>query len=170
MSPTVGYVLSVAAVSLAVQLRASYVERKSRRVVWDGKTPLDLRPAALAYLMPLWGGAFGVFMLGGAFGASGAAVLLYGMFGLWLVAVGVWWFCTLWGARVTIANGKLLYTEGRERREVLEDEVLGVRISWFSFDVRMRWDRRVSIPATFRSSEMILAFLRQAALNNAPSG
>jgi hypothetical protein len=80
---------------------------------------------------------------------------------------GAWWFRNLLGARLIISQGTLVWTEGKEKAKIAVDEVAEVSIYWFYFQVDLRNGKRLLIPATFQSSEIVLAFLRWASQKNA---
>ena len=69
-------------------------------------------------------------------------------------------------ARVRIADKKLIYTEGGDRREISADDVVRVSTNGFAFIVGLKYQKTVKIPATFEHSEIILAFLQRAAAKN----
>lgn len=65
--------------------------------------------------------------------------------------------------RVRIADKKLIYTEGGDRREISADDVVRVSTNGFAFFIGLKWQKSAKIPATFARSEIILAFLQRAA-------
>jgi len=65
--------------------------------------------------------------------------------------------------RVRIADKKLIYTEGGDRREISADDVVRVSTNGFKFFIGLKWQKSAQIPATFKNSEIILAFLQRAA-------
>ena len=69
-------------------------------------------------------------------------------------------------ARVRIADKKLVYTEGGNRREIFAADVVRVSTNGFNFSIGLKWQKSTKIPATFEHSEIILAFLQQAVAKN----
>lgn len=68
--------------------------------------------------------------------------------------------------RVRIADKKLVYTEGGDRREISADDVVRVSTNGFKFFIGLKYQKSAQIPATFKNSEIILAFLQRAAAKN----
>jgi hypothetical protein len=146
-------------------LRASHLKQASEHVSIDGSQEIVLRYAMWYYIYPLLGFAWGIFFAWVAlhepervrfrFDAVLAAVCLLG---------GFWLLYRQWNARVRILGDRLTYTEG-DRWEIAANEVSSVSLSGFTFIVRKRSDKVVRVPATFQHSEIILAFLKQAAVN-----
>jgi hypothetical protein len=162
----IGYGAALLLTGLMVQGRGWYLEQASRKIKFDPLTSVELRPAKWAYLSPISAVCVGLTFLAFACRSTGGGTVLFGILGIAMIAGGAWLWWTLRHARAVIQNGKLMYNEGRLRQEVDADDVMSVGIYWFSFRVRLTWDRQVFVPATFRSSEIILAFLRQASDKN----
>jgi Positive regulator of sigma(E), RseC/MucC len=162
----IGFGLVVVGSAIFGQLRANYLRRISDEISVDSSKQIILRYAIWVYVVPLLALVLGVMM---AWGASHSpfpkAVLIYkiicvisflgGIFALYRFATG----------RVTIFEGKLTYTEGGDRWEVSADDVRRFSFNGLTFLVKRRSDRITRIPATFQHSEIILAFLKQAAVN-----
>ena len=71
-----------------------------------------------------------------------------------------------WGARITIFEGKLIYTEGSDRFEISTSEVSGFSINRGNFYIKRKFGKTFIIPSGFKSSEIIVAFLNQAIAKN----
>jgi hypothetical protein len=91
-------------------------------------------------------------------------ILIYKILCLFFFLGGLWLLYQQWTARVKIFDGKLTYSEG-DRWEISVNEVDSVRLTGFTFIVKKRSEKIVRIPATFQHSEIILAFLKKAAVN-----
>ena len=168
---TLGYILVLLAGGLLVQMRGTYLERMSRRIEIREPASYILRPAIWMYHAPLLLVGLGAFAAFYVFQDPVVVrILIAGGLGLLAISAGVWWFRNLLGASLTIAEGRVTYAEGKDRIVVEAKEVERVSIYWFSFKVDLRSKKVVLIPGTFRSSEIVLAFLRQAAAKNSRNG
>jgi hypothetical protein len=83
---------------------------------------------------------------------------------LCLVGAGFLAYRTITG-RVTISGDDLQYREGGDRWTISAETIDGFSLTGTSFLVRTTNHRRISIPATFHSSELILLFLERALRN-----
>ena len=146
-------------------LRASYLKQASENVLIDTSKEIVLRYAIWYYIYPLLGFAGSGLMGWGAFHSPfPRAVLIYEILSVICLLGGFWLLYRQWTARVKIFDGKLIYTEG-DRWEISTNEVDRVTLTGFTFIIRKRSEKVVRIPATFEHSEIILAFLKQAAVN-----
>jgi hypothetical protein len=146
-------------------LRASYLKQSSEGVSIDYSKEIVLKYALWYYLFPI--GCFGLsamFGLGVLYGSPHPeAILIYNIACVFCFLGGVFLLYRQLTARVTIFGGKFTYTEGGDRWEFLADDVSEVSLNGFAFLVRLKWQKTVKVPATFQHSEIILAFLNQAA-------
>ena len=161
----IGFGLVVFGRAILGMMRASYLKQASANVAIDASKEIVLRYVAWSYIVPIIGFVAGFSFGYAALGESNQvrlgmdiAMCLIGFLG------GFWLLYRQWTARVKIFDGKLIYTEG-DRWEIATNEVDRVTLNGFTFIVRKRSEKVVRVPATFQHSEIILAFLNQAAVN-----
>jgi hypothetical protein len=147
------------------RLRAVYLNRASENIPIDPSKEIILRYAIWYYGYPLLGFGLSAFC---AYDASHnpnnhARQIMGWAFFLLMFLGGIFLLYRQLTARIRIAEGKLIYAEGRDRLEVLADDVVRVSMTGFAFIVGLKWQKTIKIPATFEHSEVILAFLKQAA-------
>ena len=161
----IGFGLVVFGRAILGMMRASYLKQASANVAIDASKEVVLRYAAWYYVYPLL--CFGLSAVMGydAFTQTNVVRFRFDVaFCLFFLLGGFWLLYRQWTARVKIFDGKLIYTEG-DRWEIAANEVNSVSLTGFTFIVRKRSDKVVRVPATFQHSEIILAFLNQAAVN-----
>lgn len=161
----IGFGLVVFGRAILGLLRASYLKKASENVSLDPSKEIVLRYAIWYYIFPLlaFGGA--IFMGWAAFHTTiPQAILIYKIICVVCFFGGFFLSYRQWTARVKIFEGKLIYTEG-DRWEISANEVDSVRLTGFTFIVKKRSEKIVRVPATFEHSEIILAFLKQSAVN-----
>lgn len=163
MIAAIGYAVSVLGASLVMQLRIRYLERASRNVEIKKDACIQLVPAKWAYVIPLLGLTYGFYFLAEA---VRHASLIDACLALFCLCVGPWCIWNLSNSQITISDERLVYKEGNKRREILATDVIGVGYYWFSFRIRLRWQQLASLPTWFKSSEVVLAFLRHACATN----
>jgi hypothetical protein len=147
------------------RLRVGYLKRASEEVSIDPAKEIVLRYAIWYYIYPLLGFVLSAMFGYGAWRGSPFPEAVIGYKILCMIAL-LGAFFLLYRqltARVRILEKKLVYTEGGDRREILANEVVRVSLTGFAFIVGLNWQKTVKLPATFEHSEIILAFLRQAA-------
>jgi hypothetical protein len=162
-----GFGLFIAGSVIFSQLRGSYLRRASKTLFIEASRKIVLRYAMWVYTLPLLAFAEGVLLGRAALNGSihPEAVLIYKATCAFCFLCGSF-LCYRFGTgRVTIFNGKLTYTEGSDRREVHADDIFGFSFNGISFLVKKKSERLAKIPATFQHSEIILAFLKQSAVN-----
>src|SRR6185436_12481054 len=114
-----------------------YLERRSRDIEIEPSSSFRLRPAKWIYHAPLLSFALGVyFFLNVPWEKTGGRVLMLGL-ALFTGLGGIWWFVNLLRASLTIADGKVIYREGSERREVVAADIKRVSLYWFWFQVEL---------------------------------
>ncbi len=163
---TIGFGLVAIGRTILGFLRTSYLKQASENVSIDPSKEIMLRYAIWYYVYPLL-----------AFGLSGfcafdvsqnannqARVIIGSACFLLMFLGGIFLLYRQLRARVKIFEGKLIYTEG-DRWEISANEVDRVTLNGFTFIVKKRSEKIVRVPATFEHSEIILAFLKQAAIN-----
>jgi hypothetical protein len=146
------------------RLRAGYLKRASEEVNVDPSKEIVLRYAIWYYIYPALGFALSAIIGADIFTQTRVVrIRLDEVFFLFCFLGGLFLLYRQLTARIRIAERKLVYTEGRDRWEILADDVVRVSMTGFAFIVGLKWQKTIKIPATFEHSEIILAFLRQAA-------
>lgn len=165
----IGFGLVILGKIILGRLRAGYLARASESVSIDPSKEIVLRYAIWYYGYPLLG-----FVLSGMFGYGvwrgsphPQAIIAYKIACLFCLGGALFLLYRQLTARVRITEKKLVYTEGRDRWEIDANNVCQVSTTGFTFMVSLKYQKRIKIPATFAHSEIILAFLRQAA-NTSP--
>ncbi len=162
---TIGFGLVVIGRTILGFLRAVYLKQASKNVSIDASKEIVLRYTIWYYIYPVLGFAGSGLMAWGAYHSPfPRAVQIYEILSVICLLGGLWLLYRQWTARVKIFEGKLTYTEG-DRWEISANEVDRVTLNGFTFIVKKRSEKVVRIPATFEHSEIILAFLKQAAIN-----
>jgi hypothetical protein len=164
MIPAIGYLVSLLGASLVMQLRVRYLERASHKVYIEKAPCIQLVPAKWAYAIPLLGLTYGFWFLADFVKQHGGLISI--CLGLFCISVGIWLIWNLSKTQITISDEGLVYKEGNRHREILATDVIGVGFYWFSFRIRLRWQQEVSLPTWFKSSEVVLAYLRRACATN----
>ncbi len=163
----IGFALVIFGRVILGQLRTSYLNRASEGISIDASKEIVLRYAIWYYIYPLLGfvlsGVVGVGILQGS--PYPQAILIYKIAFVLFLAGSIFLLYQQLTARVKIFDGKLTFTQTRDRWEVAANEIGQVTLAGFTFIVRKRSEKVVRIPATFQHSEIILAFLKQAAVN-----
>lgn len=162
----IGFGIFVFGSAIFGQLRASYLKQASNGVSVESSKKIVLRYAIWVYIVPVL--LFvGSIMMG--WGASHSpflnAVLIYKIICVICFLGGIFMCYRFGTGRVTIFEDKLIYTEGGDRWEVFADDVRRFSFNGLTFLVKKKSERITRIPATFQHSEMILAFLKQAAVD-----
>jgi hypothetical protein len=148
------------------QLRASYLKQASNGISIDSSKKIILRYAIWVYIVPLLGFAGSILTGWAAFHSPfPAAILIHKIICVVCFLGAIFLFYRFGTGRVTIFEGKLTYTEGGNRREIYADDVFSFSFNGLSFLVKKKLDRVARIPAAFQQSEIILAFLKQAAVD-----
>ena len=162
----VGFGLVAFGRAILGQSRAFYLKQASKSISIDISEEIILRYAAWYCTYPLL--CFGLSVMFGVGVTQGSpyprAIIIYKIACVFFLLGGLFLSYRQWKARVKIFDGKLIYTEG-DRFEISANEVDSVRLTGFTFIVKKRSEKVVRIPATFEHSEIILAFLNQAAVN-----
>lgn len=149
------------------QLHAHRLKAASESISIDASKQIVLRYAVWYYVFPLV-----LFILSGGFGYAASqasrpqAAFLQKLLCLFALLGAIFLVYRQATACVKITENKLIYTEGGDCREVAADDVVSVAIKGFNFVIRLKWQKMAIIPATFAHSEIILAFLQQAAARN----
>jgi len=161
----IGFGLVVIGRAILGLMRASYLKQACENVSIDSSKKIALRYVWWYYIFPVLGFAGGIFMGWEALHESNSVRLKMDIaFCIVCFLGGLWLLYRQWTARVKIFDGKLTYTEG-DRWEISANEVDSVRLTGFTFIVKKRSEKIVRVPATFEHSEIILAFLKKAAVN-----
>ncbi len=161
----IGFGLVVFGRAILGLMRASYLKQASENVSIDFSREIVLRYVWWYYIFPVLGFAGGIFMGWAALHESNSVRLKMDIaFCVVCFLGGFWLLYRQWTACVKIFEGKLTYMEG-DRWEIAANEVDRVTLNGFTFIVRKRSEKVVRVPATFEHSEIILAFLKQAAVN-----
>jgi hypothetical protein len=161
----IGFGLVVFGRAILGLMRASYLKQASENVSIDSSKEIALRYVWWYYIFPILGFAGGIFTGWVALHEANSVRLKMDIaFCVVCFLGGFWLLYRQWTARVKIFAGKLTYTEG-DRWEVSANEVDSVRLTGFTFVVKKRSEKIVRVPATFEHSEIILAFLKKAAVN-----
>jgi hypothetical protein len=162
----IGFGLFVIGSAIFGQIRGSRLRQASEKVMIDSSKETVLRYEIWIYILPilmLGLGAFIVFV-----GENESIPVRHKMaviFGLILILGGIFLFYRFGTGRIKIFENKLIYKEGGDCWEVRADDVLQYRFNGLSFFVKKKSKRTTRIPATFQHSEIIFAFLKQAAVN-----
>jgi len=147
-------------------MRASYLKQASVNVPIDNSKEIILRYAWWYYVYPLLGFGGAILTGWGVFHTKiPVAILIHEIICAFCFFGGIFLLYLQLTARVKIFEGKLTYTEASDRLEILSNEVDSVKLNGFTFIVKKRSEKIVHVPATFEHSEIILAFLNQAAVN-----
>jgi len=147
-------------------LRASYLQKASKYAELDPIKTIELRYWKWSYGWPALGMVMAIVL---AFADKGeispeGVWIEYAFVVLCLVGAGFLAYRTITG-RVTISGDDLQYREGGDRWTISAETIDGFSLTGTSFLVRTTNHRRISIPATFHSSELILLFLERALRN-----
>jgi len=162
---TIGFGSVVIGRTILGFLRASYLKQASENVSIDASKEIVLRYVMWYYIYPLLGFGLGTMFGLDALNPTNSARFKFDVvFCVVSFLGGLWLLYRQWTARVKIFEGKLIYTEG-DRWEISANEVDRVTLNGFTFIVKKRSGKIVRIPATFEHSEIILAFLKRAAIN-----
>lgn len=164
----IGFGLVVLGSFILGRLRLRHLTEASENISLDDSKEVILRYALWYYGYPLL--AFGL----SAFCAYDAShnpsnhprETLGWIFSILMFLGGIFMLYRQLTARVRIADKKLIYTEGGDRREISADNVVRVSTNGFTFFIGLKWQKFAKIPATFKNSEIILAFLQRAAEAN----
>lgn len=164
----IGFGLVVLVSVILGRLRTRYLEEASENVSIDVSKEIVLRYAIWYYIYPVLGFAGCVLMAWAIHVGSPypKAILIYKIAFLFCLGGAIFLLYRQLTARVRIADKKLIYTEGGDRREISADDVVRVSTSGFAFIVGLKYQKTVKIPATFEHSEVIFAFLQRAADKN----
>ena len=162
---TIGYAISLTVLAIGSRIRFWYIDQRSRYIHIDQDLSLELKPALWSFIGPLITISMGIFILVGTYRMRRVWVL-GGIISALCFFTSGWWLRSLWQSRLLISGDKLTYIVGTEITEFVAGDVIKVRVDYFTFQVRLRWDRVVSVPAIFKSSELLLAFLRSAVIKN----
>jgi len=162
----VGFGIFVLGSAIFGQLRASYLRQASEKVCVEASQKVILRYAIWCYLVPV------LCLVLSAFSAydvshhsnNQAREIIGAVCSLFMLIGGIFLFYRFGTGRVTIFEGKLTYTEGSDKREIYADDVFSFKFNGLSFMVKKKSERLAKISATFQHSEIILAFLKQAAV------
>jgi hypothetical protein len=162
----IGFGIFVFGSAIFGQLRASYLKQVSNEISIDSSKKIVLRYAVWVYIVPLLGFAGSILTgWGASHSPFPAAILIDKIFCVACFLGGIFMCYRFGTGRVTIFEDKLTYTEGGNRREVFANDVRRFSFNGLTFLVTKRSDRISRIPATFQNSEIILAFLKQAAVD-----
>ncbi len=162
----IGFGLVVLGRAILGQLRANYLREASENISLDPSMEIVLRHAIWDYIFPVLLFAGGVFMGWGAYHTPiPQAALIYKTISAVCFLGGAFLSYLELTGKVVISNNTLTYREGADRRVINTNEVRDVRLNGFAILVKLKSDKVVKIPATFQHSEIILAFLKQAAVN-----
>jgi hypothetical protein len=162
----IGFGIFVVGSAVFGQVRASYLRQASEAISLEASKKIVLRYAVWVYIVPLLLFAGSIMMGWGAFHSPFPnAVLIYKVISVICILGGIFLLYRFGTGRVTIFEGKLTYTEGGDRWEILANDVRRFSFNGLTFLVKRRSDRITRIPATFQHSEIILAFLKQAAVD-----
>lgn len=164
----IGFGLVVAGSAILGRLRVRHLKAASESVSLDASKEIVLRYAIWYYGYPILGFILSAMFAYGAWRGSpyhgvGTA---YGIASLFCLGGALFLLYRELTGRVRIANKKLIYTEGGDRREISADDVVRVSTNGFTFFIGLKWQKFAKIPATFKNSEIILAFLQRAAEAN----
>jgi hypothetical protein len=161
----IGFGLVVFGRTILGLIRASYLKQASKNVSIDVSKEIVLRYALWYYLYPLLCFGLSAMFAWDAFTQTNVVRFRFdAAFSLFFFVGGLWLLYRQWTARVRISGSTLIYTEG-DRWEISANEVDSVRLTGFTFIVKKRSEKIIRVPATFEHSEIILAFLKQAAVN-----
>jgi hypothetical protein len=121
---------------ILVQVRAAYLNRMSQRINIDESSHFQLVHAKWAYSISLLALVLGSIVAFEVFRGGGMVrILIGGVFSAAMIGFGIWEFKNLRRARLTIADGKVTYTDGSEVREIVAEDVISVSIYWSWFRV-----------------------------------
>lgn len=164
---TVGFALVVLARIILGFLRANYLKQASESVSIDPSKEIVLRYALWYLVYPIGCFAISGFCAFDVFEHSNnqAREIIGVICALFMFFGGLFLIYQQISGRVKLFEGKLTYTEISDHWEVSANEVDRVTLNGFTFIVRKRSEKVVRIPATFKNSEIILAFLKRAAVN-----
>jgi hypothetical protein len=162
--PSIAFASTTILGGVLTQIRARYLKRASMAIKIDKSYHAELRTAGWAYaglVLPL---ALGLFV--GIAGMHEKRGLMYftTLISLALIAGAAFLWHRLRISHVVISEGKLCYEEGADKVQISFGDVTSVSLRWFTFDVKLGSGVIVSIPANYQSTEVIWAFLREAAL------
>jgi hypothetical protein len=160
----IGFILVVIGGVALGQLRAGYLRSASGNVSIDPSEIIELRYAIWSYIIPLLSFGIGLFLeLTALHESNRVRIEMAGIIGVAFILGSIYSFSVQLNRRVIISANKLVYVDGSSRCEISVNDIESVSLVGFSFSVK-RWseERRISIPATFKSSEIILAFLTQS--------
>jgi hypothetical protein len=161
----IGLGLFVAGSAILGQLCANYLRRASENTSLDSQEKTVLKYEVWVYLVPLLLFGWAVFFSHLARIEPNPVRFKIDMVAVLACFFGGAFLCYRFGTgKVTIFDGKLIYTEGGDRWEILANDVLRYSFNGLSFLVRKRSNRVTRVPATFQHSEFILAFLKQASV------
>ncbi len=161
----VGFGLVVIGSAILQRLRVRHLKEASESVSIDPSKEIVLRYAIWYYIYPALGFA-GCALMAWAIHAGSPypkAILIYKIAFLFCLGGALFLLYRQLTGRVRIADKKLVYTEGGDRREISADDVVRVSTNGFKFFIGLKWQKSAQIPATFKNSEIILAFLQRAA-------
>lgn len=164
----VGFGLVVVGSAILQRLRVRHLKEASENVSTDSSKEIVLRYAIWYYGYPLLGFVISAMFGYGAWRGSPhpEAVLIYKILCVLALLGTIFMLYRQLTGRVRIAGKKLVYTEGRDRKEISADDVVSVSTNGFKFFIGLKWQKSAQIPATFEHSEIILAFLQRAAARN----
>jgi hypothetical protein len=160
----IGFILVVIGGAVLSQLRAGYLREASRKVSIDPSKIIELRHAIWAYSIPVLAFGIGLFLeLTALHELNRVRIAMASAIGIAFILGSIYYIYSKSTERVIVSNDKLVYVEGSSRCEIPINDIESVSLVGFSFSIK-RWseERRISIPATFESSEVILAFLTQS--------
>ncbi len=164
----VGFGLVVIGSAILQRLRVRHLKEASESVSIDPSKEIVLRYAIWYYVYPLL-----CFILSAMFGYGAwrgsphpGVVTIYKVFCMIALLGAFFMLYRELTGRVRIADKKLIYTEGGDRREISADDVVRVSTNGFKFFIGLKYQKSSQIPATFKNSEIILAFLQRAAASN----
>ncbi len=162
----IGFGIFVVGSAIFGQIRAAHLRQASEGISIDPSKKTVLRYAVWAYLVPLLGFGWAAFFAHAALSESNQVRFKIDIVVFLICLLGGIFLCyRFWTGRVTIFDGKLIYTEGGDYREVTANDVRRFSFNGLTFLVKRRSDRITRIPATFQHSEIIVAFLEQAAVD-----
>jgi hypothetical protein len=163
----IGFGLVVLGRAILGMMRASYLKQASRNVSIDYSKEIILRYAGWYYVYPVLCFGLSAFCAYDAFlnHNNQARSMIGAACSLFMIVGGIFLSYRQWTGRVRLFEKKLTYTEGSDRWEITANEVDSVMLNGFTFIIKKRSEKIVRVPATFEHSEIILAFLNQAAVN-----
>jgi hypothetical protein len=164
----VGFGLVVIGSAILQRLRVRHLKEASESVSIDPSKEIVLRYAIWYYGYPLLGLILSALFAYEAWRGSPhpGVAMAYKIASLFCLVGAFFMLYRELTGRVRIADKKLIYTEGGDRREISADDVVRVSTNGFKFFIGLKWEKSAQIPATFKNSEIILAFLQRAAAKN----